>query len=194
MKVAKKKKQRKASGDGYTGYMSPTKNGVATLFKKDKLIEAMGGVPVQETFDMLNKALGVEGYGSCTTAEQLRIFKKYVPKLIGVYLGTHEALCASVRTEQRLYEQTSERSGKRWDKDEDETLVEVASRGDMSITELAVTMGRTPGAIQSRLSQLVGIGRISQSIAGRFIGTIDGEHVQGYIDGEVQKTKAGDES
>lgn len=187
MKVAKRKKQKRASADGYTGFMSPVENGSATVFEKDKFIEAIGNTNPQETFDMLNKALGVEGYGSCTTAEQIRIFKKYVPKLIGLYKSCHEALCASAKNEARLYDSTAERSGKRWQSDEDELLVELASRDEMSMTEMSVTMGRTPGAIQSRLSQLVGIGKVSQSVAGRFIGTIDGEHVHGYIQGDVSK-------
>jgi len=187
MKVAKRKKKQKGSGDGYTGYLSPVENGATTLFHRDKVVSELGGTAPQETFDQLQKALGVEGYGSCSTAEQLRIFKKYTPKLLALYRMTHEALCAACKNENRVFEATAERARKRWDPDEDEVLVELASQDDMSMTELAVTMGRTPGAIQSRLSQLVGIGRISQSVAGRFVGTIDGEHVQGFIDGDVQR-------
>lgn len=190
MRVAKKKKNKsKGNPDDYVGYMSPVENGSATVFKKDKVIEACGGVAPQETFEQICKALGYEGYGSCSTSEQLRIFKKYVPKLLSLYLGTHEALCASAKNETRLYNSTAERSRKRWEQDEDEILIELASRDEMSMTELAVTLGRTPGAIQTRLSQLVGIGRVSQAIAGRFIGTLNGENVQGYIDGSIQKVK-----
>lgn len=189
MRVAKKKNKKKSKGnpDDYKGYLSPTENGSATVFSTEKIVDAMGGVPAQETHDQICKALGYEGYGSCSTAEQLRLFKKYVPKLLSLYLATHEVLCASVKNEERLYDSTAERSRKRWDKDEDDLLVELASRGEMSMTELAVTMGRTPGAIQTRLSQLVGIGRISQSVAGKFIGTLNGENVHGYIDGSLQK-------
>ena len=189
VKVAKRKKSRAQLGSSseYTGSMSPTENGSATLLKTEMVADVIADANPDEVFNNLNKALGVEGYGSCKTAEQLRIFKKYVPKLMKLQEATHEALCASAKNQERMYDATAERSNKRWEKDEDETIVEVASRGEMSITELAVTMGRSPAAIQTRLSQLVGIGRVSQEVAGRFIGTLDGEHVQGFIDGSLQK-------
>lgn len=80
-----------------------------------------------------------------------------------------------------------ERSRKRWTPEDDELLIETASQDDATIFGMAKQFGRTPGAIQSRISYLVGIKRVSEEIAGRFIGTLNGEFVEGDIDGIVSK-------
>jgi len=76
---------------------------------------------------------------------------------------------------------------KRWTQEEDEMLIEAATDGTKNIIDLANAFGRTPGAIQSRITKLVGIKRLSEEIAGRFIGTINGEFVKGDIDGTLRK-------
>lgn len=76
-------------------------------------------------------------------------------------------------------------SRRRWTPDEDEMLVEKASYGDSDIFELAAIFGRTPGAIQTRLSYLVGIKRISKTVAGRFVGTANGADFEADISGVV---------
>jgi len=76
---------------------------------------------------------------------------------------------------------------KRWTQEEDELLIEAASDGTKTIIDLSKAFGRTPGAIQSRITKLVGIKRLSEEIAGRFMGTINGEFIEGEIDGTLRK-------
>lgn len=76
------------------------------------------------------------------------------------------------------------RGGKRWSDDEDEILIDSASR-DMPISRISIMLGRTPAAIQTRLSYLVGIKRVSAKVAGRFVGWFNGDQVEGDIDGVV---------
>ena len=184
MKVAKRKKATKQAN--YSGSFSPVKNGEVTLFKKDKVIEALNGIEPIEAVRNLEKACGMYG-DTCKPAEQLRLFKKYTPTLLGLYYMQVECTNAAVKENRRVTNNTLERSRKRWDKDEDETLIELAADDRFSIGNIAIYMGRTPGAIASRITYLVGIQRMSQEIAGRFVGQINGELVNGYIDGVLQK-------
>lgn len=87
----------------------------------------------------------------------------------------------------RVTENIGERGRKRWTSQDDELLIEMASHDDTTIVDLSQQFGRTPGAIQSRISKLVGIKKMSAEIAGRFIGTLNGEFVEGDIDGTVSK-------
>ena len=185
MRVAKKKKANKQN-IVYSGDLSPVENKETTLIQTEKFAKYVK-YPPQETHDKLMKALGVKGYGSCSTAEQLRIFKKYVPALINSYYAMQEALAAAAKNEERTFSKINERANKKWDKDEDELLIDLASQDDYTTTKIAVYMGRTPSAIQSRISYLVGIKKLSQEIAGRFIGTLNGQSVNGYIEGSVLK-------
>lgn len=84
-------------------------------------------------------------------------------------------------------DQVGERSRKRWTEEEDNLLIEMAVADGTTTVELARVFGRTPGAIQSRITYLVGIERLSSKVAGRFIGTIDGEQAEVEIDGIVSK-------
>ena len=80
-----------------------------------------------------------------------------------------------------------ERGRKRWTNEEDELLIEMASYDSTTIIDLSKEFGRTPGAIQSRISKLVGIKKLSMEVAGRFIGTLNGELIEGDINGTVSK-------
>lgn len=190
MKVAKKRKKKAElkRDASYSNPMAPDNADSLTVLETKKLADS--GVPFGfeegEMYRKLDMALGASGRG-CSTAEQLRIFKKYVPQLIAKCDSLLIALRASVENQERLHDETMVRSGKRWTESEDEHLIDMAAAGDMTLFELAMTMGRTPGAVQSRISQLVGIGKISQEVAGRFVGTLNGEHVSGIIEGELRK-------
>lgn len=59
--------------------------------------------------------------------------------------------------------------------------------GDTSIHELSLMFGRTPSSIKTRVSTLVGLERISQEVAGRFIGKINGDDANADIEGIVLK-------
>ena len=80
-----------------------------------------------------------------------------------------------------------EQGRKRWTQEEDEMLIEAATDGTKTIIDLSTAFGRTPSAIQSRITKLVGIKRLTADVAGRFIGTINGEFVEGDIDGTLRK-------
>ena len=86
-----------------------------------------------------------------------------------------------------LIESQQVNQNKRWTDEEDEMLIEMACDDEVSMIDLALFFGRSPGAIQTRITNLVGVGRISQEISGRFVGSINGEHVAGVIEGELRK-------
>ena len=67
-------------------------------------------------------------------------------------------------------------------------LIELATT-NMSMLELSTTMGRTPSSIKTRLSVLVGKERLSQEIAGKFLGLLNGNIVDGEISGILYKEK-----
>ena len=79
-----------------------------------------------------------------------------------------------------------ERNGKRWSEAEDVTLINHVAAGE-SIQSLANIFGRTPLAISGRVSHLVGIKRITEEIAGRIEGYLDGAEVKGVFVGKIRK-------
>lgn len=83
-------------------------------------------------------------------------------------------------------ENTALHNRKKWTKEEEELLIESVC-DDVSISDLAFLFGRTPGAISSKISELVGLKRLSQDVVGKFIGTFDGKRVEGDIKGTVIK-------
>ncbi len=87
----------------------------------------------------------------------------------------------------RLSDKYAQRSRKRWTETEDLMLVEMATHDNMTMMTLSQEFGRTPSAIASRLSYLVGIEKLSSKVAGRFIGTIDGKQAEVEINGVVSK-------
>ena len=77
---------------------------------------------------------------------------------------------------------------KRWSAGEDELLIEYVSK-NVSIHEISKIFGRTPAAISTRVSELVGINKLSQEIAGKFIGKLNGMDIEAHIDGTLIKNK-----
>lgn len=110
-----------------------------------------------------------------------------VRKLSQQVLVQQEVLEKALSELHRMDDQVGERSRKRWTEQEDNLLIEEAAKDNTTTVELARIFGRTPGAIQSRITYLVGIERLSSKVAGRFIGTIDGEQAEVEIDGIVSK-------
>lgn len=119
--------------------------------------------------------------------KQLQLYRHWSRKLIEYQFLYQDLLSMANCDYSRILESTQERSRKRWTKEEDELLVDLAADHEMSAMEIATKLGRSPGAITTRLSYLVGIGQLEQSIAGHFIGWLDGEHVSGAINGELRK-------
>lgn len=82
-----------------------------------------------------------------------------------------------------------ERARKRWTALEDEALVEEACRDSTTLVELALVFNRTPAAITSRLTYLVGVSRVNKAVAGRLIGYLDGEPVDGFFEGRLNRAQ-----
>ena len=176
------------------GYMSPTDNGAATVFDTEKFATyGIGGYMPKETISNLEWACGFSDRETsskrCPVSTQLKIFKKYVPALISVYYAQQEIVMAAVKNEERVTNNRLDRNRKKWDKDEEELLIELAANDEWSLTQIAIAMGRSPSAIQTKISQLVGVNRLSQEIAGKFIGSINGEQIDGDICGTLIKKK-----
>lgn len=99
------------------------------------------------------------------------------------YREFNHYLCELV---ERLASDSEKNRYKRWNDIQDEALIEMVCQGD-NIYTISTTLGRSPSAIKTRLSKLVGISRISEEIAGTFIGTLNGTNVEGNIKGTLNK-------
>ena len=120
----------------------------------------------------------------CNAHRQLQLFRKYSYDIIQ-YHFMYQDLVDAVNTEHDRILGKADRSRKRWTQEEDSLLVELACKDDSTSMTIAIQLGRTPGAVQTRLSYLVGINRISSHIAGRFVGWLNDEYVDGEIDGTL---------
>lgn len=118
---------------------------------------------------------------------QLQQWKKIGIELLK-YLQFTSKLIDDMNEElERLSSGSEDKKYQRWTPEEDELLIDEVCKGRLSIIELSTTFGRTPSAIKTRVSKLVGMKRISQEIAGHFIGVINNVQVEGPIHGEVIK-------
>lgn len=185
---------RTADREGrFTGRMSPVENGECLVFERTEVEEVFQHGRQNEVMANLCRASGMvsEDYSHApmNTAAKLRTYNKYVPMMIKQVLYQQELIGALAKEVERLSENNLERGGKRWDQDEDETLIELAADDSKSVAQIAIMMGRTPAAIQSRITHLVGINRISSEVAGRFVGTLDGEDIEGVIEGTLTRQK-----
>ena len=119
--------------------------------------------------------------------QQLKAFRKHTAVLLR-HLDEVTNVVDAVKEMQREAEGDAPvNSNKRWSEDEDMALIELAASDDTSMTSIALHLGRTPGAVQNRLTYLVGIERKFQRISGRFQGLIDGVMSEANIDGEIRK-------
>lgn len=118
---------------------------------------------------------------------QLLQWRKIGGRMLLLLKAQHSICQAAENSIKRANDKTSERSHKKWSSIEDEQLIDAVSRGDISIIELSCLFGRSPSAIKSRVSYLVGIKRVSSEIAGSFIGTINGASIEGNIRGQLTK-------
>lgn len=154
------------------------------LFSRDELLELTEHT---KPFSLLEESVrALEGRPK-NTFLYIRQLQDLVVRLCQKIL-IDKAIIEGYRSElDRMDAKFGERSRKRWTKEEDEWLIEMASHDDTSVIDLSRMFGRTPGAIQTRISYLVGIEQLSSKVAGRFIGTIDGEQVEAEINGVVSK-------
>jgi predicted HTH transcriptional regulator len=122
-------------------------------------------------------------------AQKYRTYERYVPVLLKLHFQFQDMIEKQSKQIERYEKAASARKNARWTSDEDNALVEMVAQGGIGVHELSTMFGRSPASISTRLSKLVGIGRISQDIVGRFIGTLNGEEVSGQIDGTLIKCK-----
>lgn len=119
--------------------------------------------------------------------EEVRLYRKYVPLLLEHILLLSDVNKAATKECTRVYEKTDVKSNKRWSKEEDELLIEAVCDDNTTMAQLSAIFGRTPGAINSHLTKLVGLKRLSQKVVGKFIGEVDGQTVNTSINGTLYK-------
>lgn len=118
---------------------------------------------------------------------ELNIYRKYAPILIEYLLEITKVNKAALNENERVFKKTDTNSRKRWTDTEDNLLIEAVCSEGATPARISAQFGRTPSAISSRLTYLVGVKKLSQKIAGKFIGKINGEDVNGMAVGTVYK-------
>lgn len=157
-----------------------------TLMKRDDVIEYLKEHDPNVLGDALHM-LEQRGTNTFRYIESLQDVTRRLARNVALNQLVIERLLTEL---DRMGEGIGERGRKRWSQEEDELLIEMAARSDVTIIELSREFGRTPGAIQSRITHLVGINRLSKEVAGRFVGSLNGEHVEGDIVGTITTGKA----
>ena len=122
------------------------------------------------------------------TFKYIKLLRSLVFRLAQIKLWDEILINKLLSELNRVSDGYAERGRKRWTTEEDELLIEMAARDGINIIDLATAFGRTTGAITTRISYLVGVNRINTRVAGRFIGWLNGEQVEGDIDGTLSKT------
>ena len=118
---------------------------------------------------------------------ELNTYRRYVPLILEAYLKMSEALNKSILQIDRCTDIEYDRANRRWSREEDEEIIDRVCEGKLNIHQLSTIFGRSPGAIQTHISELVGRERLSQAVAGRFVGMIDGISAEAEICGKVFK-------
>ena len=142
----------------------------------------------EEIVDAFMKLAKVNSERPKSIIVELNTYRKYVPIIIKAYCSQSEGLKKAAVQISRCTDIDYDRGNKRWSGEEDETLISLVCDGNQNIHEISTTLGRSPAAIQTRISVLVGRKRLSQEVAGKFIGTINGESTQAEIVGTLYKT------
>ena len=177
--------------------MSPQKTKSINLENKYKLPQSViDGVHAQKTeiiteflesidhSTILTRAMSLVEHPPKGTFKQLQAMRSCIQELIKYVLYQRQLLSEMLVESERMSDSYAERGNRRWSPIEDDALIELVT-SDTNLIQLSLTFGRSPSAIQSRITHLVGIKRISKEIAGRFVGTLDNFEVEGFIVGTV---------
>ena len=119
---------------------------------------------------------------------ELTKYRKYVPCILYEMSNLMDDI-SSVREYAKREEangKADNKHNKRWSNVEDEWLIDAVCN-DEPLTRIAIALGRTPAAIQTRISYLVGVKRLSQQVEGKFIGTANGSEFEADLVGTVYK-------
>lgn len=185
-KYAKEQYQRENEKISQEYKNEVAKSGVCVWFKDE---DEYLGIAHKKGLEAAQKLDKVICYPQDVLSE-LKIYRKYVPELLKDYTRVIRSNNEFVKVMKRQRTDSEEKKYKRWTDAEDNELIELVCDPDLSILDISVTMGRTVPAIKTRVSKLVGLKRLSQEIAGRFIGTINGNHAECVIDGTIYKEQA----
>ena len=120
---------------------------------------------------------------------ELKKYQEYVPVVLFWALDSFKSIEQMSKMLDRFNSRENERSNKRWTKEEDEELIERICNEEYDLNQIAITLGRSQNAIQTRLSYLVGVKRLSQKVAGKFIGEINGKQTEADVTGTVYKER-----
>jgi hypothetical protein len=158
-------------------FYNPREDGILA-FNKNELTDETGMEIERQLLQLLEEPKG-------SAFHQLQAWKKLGKKLHKFMKNQNDIIQASVKESQRIYGSTTEKKYKRWTPEEENTLIELVTQPDMTLVQLSTMFGRTPSAIQAKLTNLVGLKRVDRRIAGKFVGNLNGEHVEGFVDGII---------
>lgn len=156
---------------------------IAITYKDEDEYIGVAWVKAEEALVNLDKAVA----SSSNMLEELKIYRKYVPELIKDYRRMIKINRNLLRMAKRLRTDSEAKKYKRWTNVEDNELIELVCNQDLTILDVSLTMGRTVPAIKTRVSKLVGLKRLSQEVAGKFIGNINGNHTECVLEGTLYK-------
>lgn len=108
---------------------------------------------------------------------QLRLYREHTKALIELHFAMND--CMKAQRSMMLMETPNNHLA--WTQEEDEWLVDARARGE-EIHTIAAHLGRTPAAIATRLSALIGVPR-SEIVTQYIEGTVDEAPVRGLFHG-----------
>lgn len=164
----------------YSNEYNPQNDGVL-LFDSNKLQTS------NETAEAFKKINMVLQNRPKSIIVELNTFRKYVPSIIKYAIQQTNIAHAAVRQNDRFVNVEEEKKHKRWTENEDKLLIDLVCEEKESMMSIATIFGRSVTAIKARLTYLVGVKRLSQQIAGKFIGTVNGEESEVQLEGTLYK-------
>lgn len=135
----------------------------------------------------LNELIKVTRQRPKSIVIELGIYRKYTYELIKYCQLRDKLLQGALKQNERFEDDCSDKKYQRWTNEEDEILIDLICSDQYSLLEISTMMGRTVSALKTRLTKLVGIKRLSQKVAGKFIGTMNGEQIDAEINGTIYK-------
>ena len=128
------------------------------------------------------------GEGPKSVHRRLQDYRKHSTALMDLYFNLSEVNRFQSQELDVVKGGDYERARKRWTEEEDTALIEFASREDApNLMDLSLTFQRSPAAVSSRLTHLVGIRRITEALMGRITGYLNGLPVDGAFHGVVHR-------
>lgn len=169
-------------------FYDPMENGINMVNAQEKF-RKMGVDGIHDMRKTISETRQILSNPKSNPYQQLLQYRKLVPKLLKMLESDLEDYDVLHRQLERFSETSYDNANKRWDKEDDEMLINAICEEKASMYEISTRFGRSPSAITTRVSYLVGIKRLSQEIAGQFVGTLNGNDVSGDIKGTLNKSK-----